>query len=183
MCEHLVKRLQPDTEIVSVTLINKKNLIDQCGERAALLLREKCQRVIIVWDLYPPWRPKGEKPCRHEDRKSILESLQQAGVSSPNVYLVCICAELEAWLIADNRAIAKAISRLTGRKKPIIKGEKNPESVKNPKARLMKIFDPYTQYQAHRYALEIVKELPNFNKVKRCESFKRFVLKATGTKL
>ena len=187
VCEYLVKQLRPDTEIVSRTLINKKNLINDCGEQAALLLQENCQRVVIVWDLYPPWRPKGEKPCRCEDREAILESLQRAGVTSKSVYLICISEELEAWLIADNRAIEMAISRLTGRKKPKIKEEKNPHSVSKPKTRLMRIFRQHkaSRYKDHIHAIKIVRELESLglNKIKRSESFTRFALKATDTKI
>lgn len=186
VCEYLVQRLQQETEVVSITLRDKPNLIARCGETAALLLNENCQRVVIVWDLYPPWR-KGEKPCRRKDREAIFRSLQEAGVASKNVYLVCIREELEAWLIADDRAIAKAISRLTGRQEPRIAEVRKPDSVSNPKERLIKIFKQHTrhQYQGHVHAIKIVRELESLslNKIKRSDSFKRFALKATDTKL
>ena len=184
VCEYLVKRLQPDTEVDSRTMVNKKILIAECGEKAAQLLDDNCQRVIIVWDLYPPWRPKGEKPCRREDRKAICDSLKQAGVDCQKVHLVCICQELEAWLLADNRAIVAAIEKLIRRTPRITGIKKNPESVEDPKSRLDNIFRQYTHrpYQAHTHALKIVKELPDFKKIKRCQSFKQFV-KATDTEL
>jgi hypothetical protein len=47
-------------------LDNKKKLVEDCGPVAKALLSE-CEKVIIVWDLYPAWREKGIKPCRHED--------------------------------------------------------------------------------------------------------------------
>lgn len=186
----MVKQLRQDVEVVSRPLDNKLKLIAGCGEIAALLLHENCQRVVIVWDSRPPWsmqEPIAKEFCLHEEREGILMSLKKAGVTSKNVYLVCIREELEAWLIADNRAIAKAISRLTNRKKPRIAEEKNPESVEKPKSRLINIFKQYTHgpYQEHLHALKIVKELKllGFNKIKRCETFKRFALKATDTKL
>ena len=183
VCEYLVKRLQPGTEVVSVTLDNKPKLIAGCGETAAELLRSSCQRVIIVWDLYPPWRPLGEKPCRLEERQAIFRSLEKAGVTS-KVYLVCIREELEAWLLADRRAIAAAITKLTGHE-PTLSDIKNPESVKNPKLRLDKIFRQHTHraYQAHSHAFKIVQELPDFTKIKRCPTFKRFALRATDIEL
>lgn len=187
MCEELVKQLRQDVEVVSRTMLDKKNLINDCGEVAALLLHDNCQRVVIVWDSRPPWsleNPKAEEFCLHEEREGIFMSLKKAGVSSSNVYLVCIREELEAWLLADKSAIAAAIKKLKSRRTPRIKDIKTPESVKRPKARLMKIFDQYASgYQAHVHALKIVKELRDFDKIKRCESFKRFALKATDTML
>jgi hypothetical protein len=134
---------------------------------------------VIVWDLFPPW---GGKPCRRRDREAILESLKLAGVTSPNVYLVCISEELEAWLLADHRALAKAIERLTGRKKKLTDIK---EFDRKPKVKLMAIFWQLThrQYQAQSHALKIVRELPDFKKIRRCESFTRFALKATDLRL
>jgi len=179
VCEHLLKSLQPNVEIVSVTLVNKPNLITKCGEAVVQLFAENCERVIIVWDLFPPW---GGEPCRHEDREAILGSLEQAGADIQNVYLVCIHEELEAWLLADHRAVEIAISQLTGRKTKL---QKVKEFEKKPKTKLMNIFWQHTHrpYQAHKHALQIVRELPDFNRIGRCESFARFALKAAGVEL
>lgn len=59
-----------------------------------------------------------------------MESLAQAGVTSSQVYLVCIEEELEAWLLADGRAISLVLSKPTHPVK--IKDTKNPERSKNP---------------------------------------------------
>jgi hypothetical protein len=81
VCEILLKKLDPMIETKSVTLDNKPNLVQKCGAAAKQLLEtEKCDRVIILWDLYPAWRTDDEKPCRKEDRESIIESLDGAGV-------------------------------------------------------------------------------------------------------
>lgn len=184
VCEYLLEQLQPNAEVISITLSNKLNLIARCGDTAAQLFQESCQRVIIVWDLYPPWRPRGDNPCRREDREEIFRSLEQAGVALANVYLVCIREELEAWLLADRRAISSAIARMTGRRRPRIADTKKPELVRNPKKRLINIFTQHTHrpYQGHDHAIRIIRE-SDFNKIKRCPSFARFVLKATGTEL
>lgn len=184
VCEYLVRRLQPSAEVVSVTLGNKLNLVARCGDTAAQLLRENCQRIIIVWDLYPPWRPRGENPCRHEDREAVFNSLEQAGVTSSDVHLVCIREELEAWLLADNRAISAALLKLTGRKARIA-GVRHAELVRNPKSTLDNIFRQHThrQYQAHSHAIRIIRELPDFNRIRDCPSFSRFAMKATNTEL
>lgn len=183
VCEHVLVRLRPNAEVLSVTLRNKPNHIASCGDAAAQLLSEGCQRVIIVWDLYPPWRPRGERPCRREDREEIFSSLEQAGVALPNVHLVCIREELEAWLLADRGAISTAISKMTGCRARI-PDTKKPELVRNPKGRLDNIFREHTPrpYQGHTHAIRIIREA-DFKKIKRCPSFARFALKATDTQL
>lgn len=179
VCEYLVGRLRPNTKVVSVTLGNKQKLIAGCGVTTAQLLSENCSRVVIVWDLYPPWRPRGERPCRREEREAIFSSLKKAGVTSPNVYLVCIREELETWLLADERAIASAIRKLTNRK-PRITKVGNPEVDTYPKEKLKSIFRQHTgrPYQGHIHAIQIVRALPDCKKIKRCASFTRFALKA-----
>ena len=111
VCEYLARQLVPNLEISSIPLDTKPKLVADCGEVTAILLSEGCERVLIIWDLFPSWNK--EEPCRKEDREQIFESLKQAGVSSPNVYLICIREELEAWLIADGQALSKVISNYT----------------------------------------------------------------------
>jgi len=187
VCERLARMLQKDITISSVTLTNKPNLVSECGNVAAELLKDGCERIIIIWDLYPAWRDKKlkklkklkEKPCLKEDRAAILESLAQAGVVSPQVYLVCIHAELEAWLLADGNAISLFLSKPTDR--VTIKDTKKPERIPNPKDHLNKIFETHNRsaYIDANHAEEIVKNI-NLKKLKRCPSFVRFAEKLTG---
>jgi hypothetical protein len=184
VCRHLVQRLDPQIEFVPATLDDKRNLIEQCGAVAKSMFDQDCQKVIIVWDLFPPWREF--RPCRREDRQNIFHSLQAEGIDLNRVALVCICEELEAWLLADNRAVETIIGR---RKQPYTVGRiprfKKPDSIKNPKKRLTKIFNQelgcrYVDYQdAHRIAANI----PDFNRIRRSESFRRFALKVAGLQL
>ncbi len=177
VCEYLARELSPGIEISSVTLDNKPNLVSECGEATVSLLDEGCERVIIIWDLYPAWRARGERPCRKEDREAIFQSLAQAGVTSPYVYLVCIEEELEAWLLADERAISDLLSRRTH---PVrLKRIRNTERVSNPKKRLNRIFKEHSgrRYSDLTDAKKIVERLPDFNRLRRCDTFVRFVLK------
>lgn len=48
VCEHLARQLQLELEIMSVTLDNKPRLISDCGRAAAQLLRDGCDRVLII---------------------------------------------------------------------------------------------------------------------------------------
>ena len=70
VCKHLVNKLRPDIDFVHMTLVNKQNLVTECGEVADGLL-EDCEYVVIIWDLYPPWRETA--PCLHQDRIDIFE--------------------------------------------------------------------------------------------------------------
>ncbi|BAZ36725.1 hypothetical protein NIES4101_26450 (plasmid) [Calothrix sp. NIES-4101] len=179
VCEHLARMLQKDIEILSLTLDNKQNLVSECGNAAVQLLKDGCERILIIWDLYPAWREK-KAPCRKEDRAAIMESLAQAEVTSSQIYLVCIHEELEAWLLADGRAISLVVSKPTHQVK--IKDKKNPERVKNPKKYLNKIFKenlgcPYLDRQ---HAKMIVEKLENLTKLQYCPTFVRFAEKLTG---
>jgi hypothetical protein len=182
VCEYLARQLQHDIEIISVTLDNKPNLVAICGKAAAQLLNQGCDRVLIIWDLYPAWREKRQKPCRQEDRQEIYKSLKNAGVCLSSVHLICITEELEAWLIADGRAISAMLS--TPEHPVTIKDTKNSERKANPKKYLNQLFKanigkPYSDLQ---HAEKIVKKMSDLNKINRCPSFSRFASKITGEK-
>lgn len=180
VCELLAQRLEPGIQILSVTLDNKPKLLADCGQAAAGLFEDGCERIIIVWDLYPPWRENKEKPCQKEDRQAIAQSLKKAKVKSKHVYLVCIKEEMEAWLIADGRAISKVLSRPAH---PVqVKDVKNAEIVKNPKAHLNKLFQKHRgqPYTDRFHAKQLIEALPDLAKIRRCASFVRFAVKATS---
>ncbi len=109
VCEKFARQIKPDIQITSVTLDNKPNLVASCGRVTAQLIKQGCDRILIIWDLYPAWREKKQKPCRKEDRQAIQNSLTNAGVTSANVYLICIEPELEEWFLFD---ILSALKRL-----------------------------------------------------------------------
>ncbi len=184
VCRHLVHKLDPTIEFVSSTLDNKKNLVEDCGAVAKILLNE-CKKIIIIWDLYPAWRPKGVKPCRYGDRQSIFQSLQAENVNLNKVFLVCIKEMLEAWLLADYRAVT-AMLRPLKHPHPVgrISRFSNPDSIRNPKQRLTRIFTqelgPRRRYVDYRHALLIAREISDFTKIRRSNSFKRFALKTAG---
>jgi Domain of unknown function (DUF4276) len=182
VCEYLARRLEPALDLSSVALGNKPRLLAECGRAAARLLEEGCERVVIVWDLYPPWRERGARPCRREDRRQITEALEAAGITARPVFLVCIREELEAWLLADERALMHVLSRPAHPAK--VRGEKRPEQVRDPKKRLMRHFERHGQrYNLTLHARKIVEALPDWSRIRRCESFLRFALKVTGRPL
>lgn len=187
VCRHLVHKLDPTIEFISSTLDDKKRLVEDCGAVAKILLNE-CEKVIIVWDLYPAWRPKGIKPCRYEDRQSIFQSLHAENVNLNKVFLVCIKEMLEAWLLADYRAVT-AMLRPLKHPHPVsrISRFSSPDSMRNPKQRLTRIFTqelgPRRRYVDYQHAIKLAREISDFNKIKRSDSFQRFALKVAGLDL
>ena len=137
-----------------------------------------CRQVVIVWDLLPDWEEYAGKGCLHVDRQEIADSLRQAGIDPHDnrVGLVCIHMMLEAWLIADERAISDFLS--TDAHHVSVPRKKKTESIKNPKSALIKMFKTSTsrisRYEDTIHAIKIVKKMPDLNRLKRLSSFKRF---------
>lgn len=174
VCTSLARRIVNDIVIEPATLDNKKKLIEECGRATSVLLASGCHHVLIIWDLYPAWRSKGQKPCCHEDRQSIFSSLSDAGVDVTKVTLICIHAELEAWLIADGRALSAVLSTPSHPKS--IAHHKNSERIKNPKSELVRIFTNNIgrQYSDLSHAQRIVDAIPDLSRLRRISSFTRF---------
>src|SRR5438552_2094640 len=110
VCEYLAEKLLPGITLAkSVTLLNKAGVLRNCGENTRLMLHEhNCDRVVSVCDYRPPdWGPEHrvgpeeEALCLHRDRAIIFAALDNAGVDRERVYLVCLDAMLETWLLAD----------------------------------------------------------------------------------
>ena len=181
VCEHLIKMLDPSIKVESVTLDNKKNLVSECAKSAINLLKGNCDRVVIMWDLQPSWHES--PPCRKKDRDDILLSLTALSVELSKVFLVCIEAELEAWLLADNRAIETVLSK--PHRQIRIDRERRPEQIPNPKKRLMQIFREQGKrpYNDMIDAEKIIKAMPDLERLKKVETFKRFALKVADIEL
>lgn len=177
---YLAKQLRPELEVETVTLDNKPKLLAGCGAAARNLLKT-CERVLIIWDLYPSWREDGERPCRHADRKLAFASLDTAEVSRDDVALICIEEELEAWLIADERAVEtvlksfKTNSQLRNR----LPRQRRPEAVSNPKKLLVKWFKAENgrPYVDRDHALLIASAMSNLNRLVGLSTFDRFAAK------
>ena len=179
VCAHLAKRISPDIVVVPDALGNKRNLLDMCGESAAALLADGCEKVLIIWDLYPSFKRK-QDPCRHNDKQLISESLNAANVDLDRIELICIEAELETWLVADYRAVRDVIRQRSpnariGRLKQSLKSN-------DPKEILDRLFRQHTKrpYQPHRHAAQIVNALPDLRRLQQLESFRRFESKLTA---
>ncbi len=183
VCKHLVRMLDSNIEIVPVTLTNKRQLVTGCGVAAAQLLKDGCDRVVIVWDLSPSWG-RDRTPCRKTDRESIKTALDTSGAAMDKVHLVCIEQELEAWLIADGRAVSAFLSRTS---RPARVGDaNNPEQVSNPKKWLNGKFKDNGHSAGYKdilHAERLAKQLPDLNRIRKCTAFVRFALKVADKQL
>jgi hypothetical protein len=109
-------------------------------------------------------------------------------VNLNKVFLVCIQEELEAWLLADHRAVTAMLKPLK-HPHPVsrISRFSNPDSIRNPKQRLTRIFTqelgPRRRYVDYRHALLIAREIADFTKLRRSLSFQRFALEVAGREL
>jgi hypothetical protein len=170
----IVKKLGIKNTLDIVPMDKKPKLVEGCGKATKQLLESGCERVLIVWDLYPGWRVKGQKPCRKEDREAILASLRASRVDLRKAKLICIQEELEAWLLCDGDALSEVLSRPTHKVK--IKSEKNPDGISNPKGRMRKIFQQNGKpdYNDMTDAIKIARALPDTKKLLRSSSFDRF---------
>ncbi len=174
VCLQLARRINSKIKITSRTLDDKSKLIAECGRAAAQLLEDRCERVIIIWDLRPAWPDLKSKPCLKVERQAILDSLDGANVQSEAVYLVCIQQELEAWLLADERALKSVLSRPTH---PVtVQRRRKVDQTQNPKSLLNNLFKEHRgrRYVDRIHAKQIIDAMPDLNRLQRIDSFRRF---------
>ena len=176
VCVHLAQQIRPDIAVVTDALGNKRNLLVECGESAANLLADGCERVLILWDLYPSFKRK-QDPCRHRDKELIFDSLGEAGIDLTRVELVCVENELETWLVADYRAVRDVIRNW--KPKANIGRLKKMTQAKDPKVQLERLFEKHLgrPYQPHRDAIRIVQAIPDLRRLRQVHSFSRFETK------
>ncbi len=179
---YLAGQIAAGVECSCVTFRNKPDLTANCGPAVVNLLKDGCNRVLVVWDLYPTWREDGCRPSCIEDCRLIREALRAAGVSDGNgrVALICIREELEAWLVADGRALSAVLSTPAHRVR--VRDSKRPDRVQEPKIRLRKLFQQngLYDYTDRAHAIRIVQALPDHSRIRRSQSFQRFTAKLQG---
>lgn len=178
VCRHLIGLLHPTAQIEVVPLGNKPTLMNQCGDSAAALLANGCDRVIVLWDLHPPWRDR--QPCRKQDRTIIFAALREKVAAMDRVFLVCIEQELETWLIADRGLLQNAFPRLPAKEFQSIK---RLEEI-DPKTILSNYFRRTTGNRyvgSEKQVRQLLQHLTDCKRIQRkCETFRRFVAKLSG---
>jgi hypothetical protein len=163
-------------------MTNKARLMQGCGREALNLLRDGCERVVILWDERPAWPDEHRLLCYHHDLVQIREQLRQVNLHEAPVFLVCIEREFESWLLFDHILLSALLSRET---RPVrISRLRNPDRMKNPKGVMMSIFERHgKRYVDVQYARRIADNLDSLTRLKKCRSFRRFGLKVTGVEI
>lgn len=175
---HIARMINPAIVAEVVPLSTKPNLKEQCGRYVRELLELGCEKVLIVWDLLPDWGEYDGSGCLHVDRQEIFTSLQNSGIRDDDgrVHLICIHVMLEAWLLADERALSKYIS--TDAHPIAVPRRKGTEACKDPKAALNTLFKSLpcriSRYTDFTDAIKIAEEIPDLRRFERLDSFRRF---------
>lgn len=179
VCEYLVQQIRPGIAIRSRTLDNKDNLLRDAGKVAAQLLKDGCSCVLVVWDLRPAWPDRKHKPCRHDERLTVLARMADAGLPAhAPVHLICIEQELESWLLANERAISALLS--TPAHVFAVPKVKAPDKVAQPKAALVEHFKSAKgwRYDDKVDAIRVLRAAPiDTPRLRRSVSFARFEAK------
>ncbi len=136
--------------------------------------------MVIAWDLFPAWREKGIRPCRREHRQGVFDALRAENMLLPQVSVVCIREELEAWLMADGRAVSAVLS--TPEHPQNVAHTKRPETLRKPKTKLTRLFQEHIHriYSDRRDAVRIVRALPDLTRLDRIPAFIRFRQNVVG---
>lgn len=181
VCEFLATQLRADVELDFSTLDNKENLLRDAGKAAKQLLADGCCCVLVIWDLRPAW-PTPKKPCRANEVAEVRKSLDEAGVTADDpVHLICVEQELESWLLANERAVAAALS--TAAHAYRVDRVRRPDAVTQPKAALINHFRTARgrRYDDKVDAIRILRASPiDLSRLRRSDSFARFETKLLG---
>lgn len=184
---HFIKMMNEQHELkiqlaLPATLGNFPKLKESCGTAAKAHFESGCDRVIIVWDLDSRGAHGNPDRGLDNDVTYIKNQLRSAGIDLSKVDLIGIRRELESWLIADGRAIAAVISKMTGRPARGVRGANDPESQVDPKSWLSRTFREHKarEYRDFQHAETLAKGHPDFREIRACETFRRFVLKISG---
>jgi hypothetical protein len=181
--KHLVGVLRKDVEPHFVCCGSKRVLFEECGNQVSGLFDDdRCHQVFVVWDLIPcdgVFHHEG-RPCRARERKHLVDALRKQDVD--RTVMLCVTHELEAWLLADGKALEAVLAKPTH---PIerIADMKRPEELPNPKKHLNALFTkhrgPYYPYDDRVHALQILKQMRNLSRLERVPSFARLREKLT----
>lgn len=178
---HVARMVDRSVSSVVIPLRSKRLLKTDCGMVAKRLLENSgCQRVIILWDLLPDFNEYEGRGCRHDDKAQIAASLRSAGLAPTDgrIRLVCIEKMLEAWILADNQAVAAFLS--TPEHSTRIPKCKRPDDVRDPEAVLNRSFREtrFRKYRDLDHAFTIIQQA-SLSRLRRSASFRRFEEKLT----
>ena len=189
VCPKILELLAAECNVVIerdiARMVNKKLLIQRCGETARTQLAEGCDRVVVLWDENPPWTPQkdfADDRCWHHEREQILTNL---GANIPaqdlaRVGLVCIEREFETWLFYDTELLRAVVRH--GSAHPVkLKPVKHPLQIDNPKAALMHRFrENRKRFNPDVVAADFARYLTSLDRLKKCDTFRYFAQAVLG---
>ena len=176
-------RAGKEPEVIPVCLGSKKGIMEDAASRAEALVRlEKCDLVLIVWDLKPLWETTDAKKCR--DEAALLRAALQklpAPVAG-KIRLLCLTWELETWLLAEDRAIRAYLSTAAHACDFTTPGHL--DKADDPKSVLNKACTNFRgksrRYVDRQEAIRLVCLWPDTRRVQKVPSFARFAALLTG---
>lgn len=128
------------------------------------------------------------KECADWIRSKVdIRSLKQSNLLHGKMYHVR-CDGVDDAIVGSSNFTVKGLG-LGANSNPVgrISRYPNPDSIRNPKKRLTKIFTQELgsgrRYVDYQHAIMIAREIPDFKRIRRSDSFKRFALKVVGFRL
>jgi len=170
--EYVIRQWCPGLDFITLPAgSNKPQMIQNCGKVARLLLDlERCDNVLIIWDLMPPW---GGQPCRLEDVTIILKKMESEQVDLTKIKLICMEPELEGWLLVEGKALTDYNAQLCHPHRVEKFTGKKLRSNSNEAKKVI------SKYLGHKYndvaeALRIIQHIDSYDKIaKKHPSFAR----------
>lgn len=178
-CVFAKRILGDQTQIEPSCAGNKKILVNEAGQRTQALFKEGCERVLIIWDLWPAWAEEGASPSMEADVRAVTKSLHEAKVKHACVYLICVDRMLETMLIVDGNALSTVIDIPLGDQRP--KHKRTPRKEPKPKDYLTRWFRRYGrgQYTPHTHAKRIAERMDMARLQAACPEYGRFAQSLT----
>lgn len=175
----LVRRLSPETKVLVRTQGNKPAVFERGADVAkALVEKDGCDLVLIVWDLKPLFEEAGNCVDEANDLKANLSGLSNA--TRRRIKLLCLTYELETWLLADAAAVKDYLS--TSTRACNWRRSRAPESFTDAKSALNKVCKDFRgrRYEDFREAIQIASRWTTTTKFRGVQSFERFAGLLTG---
>lgn len=164
-------------------LAPKPQLLRAAPAVAASLLEDGCVHVVVLWDSAPFGSVKttpADDVQRFWGECEALDEQRKAGGLPPldrdAICPVPVVKELEAWLLADERALSAYLSTPSHRVE--IGSVKHPERDPNPKKALKRLFEAEgrrSAYMDYLDAAPLTRQILDASRLRKLSSFKELV--------
>jgi len=149
-------------------------------EQRRMLLELLCNSTYLPQHLYNQALTLSQRYNFRSSQEAIVQNPGQEDLFT----LVCVCYELDSWLLSDHDILCELASTESRRMKRLRSNPGEPDKCQNPTAALITIFSEayskrFRHYNKHTHNALIAKEYVKQNKVntirKSSESFRRVV--------